>query len=335
MPGCHRCGAWTVPHEPVVMKFLRNTDEWVGLLVLVCIGLFIASVLHAGLLSDWFRPTATLRVVLPETGSQGLSAGADVELLGTRVGTIRRVVVDPSSRMYAQAELEEQATGFIRRDSKAVVRKRFGVAGAAYLDISRGSGTPLDWQFALIDASGERDPTENIGAMVDEVKQKIFPILTDAARAMRALADTAEAIAQGKGNVGHLLKDEELANQLAQMVANLKTATDQLNAALGQAQTLVASVAKPDSVPALVQRANDALASVQAASRDLARATPRLPALTRNVETTTANLPMLLTQTQQSMAELEKTLNQLRRTWPLSGSAVPESRRLSPGEVRP
>src|SRR3954453_347226 len=83
MPGCRRCGAWNVPHEPVVMKFLRNTDEWVGLLVLVCIGLFIASVLHAGLLSDWFRPTATLRVVLPETGSQGLSAGADVELLGT------------------------------------------------------------------------------------------------------------------------------------------------------------------------------------------------------------------------------------------------------------
>jgi phospholipid/cholesterol/gamma-HCH transport system substrate-binding protein len=317
------------------MRVLRNTDEWVGLLVLVCIGLFIASVLHAGLLSDWFRPTASLRVMLPETGSQGLSAGADVEVLGTRIGTIRRVVVESSGRMYAHAELEKQATGFIRRDSKAVVRKRFGVAGAAYLDIARGSGAPLDWEFALIDASGERDPTENIGAMIDEVKQKIFPILTDAARAMRALADTAEAIAQGKGNVGHLLKDEELVNQVGQMVANLKTATEQLNAALAQAQTLVASVAKPDGLPTLVQRANDALASVQSASRDLARATPHLPTLTRNATATTGTLPMLLTQTQQSMAELEKTLNQLRHTWPLSGSAVPESRRLSPGQVRP
>ena len=56
----------------------------------------------------------------------------------------------------------------------------------------------------------------------------------------------------------------------------MKTATDQLNAALGQAQTLVTSVSKPDGVPALVQRANEALASVQAASRDLARATLRL-----------------------------------------------------------
>jgi phospholipid/cholesterol/gamma-HCH transport system substrate-binding protein len=317
------------------MRFLRNTDEWIGFLVLVCIGVFIASVLHAGLLSDWFRPTASLRVMLPETGSQGLSAGADVEVLGTRVGTIRRVVVDPSRRIYAQAELEEQATGFIRRDSKAVVRKRFGVAGAAYLDISRGSGAPLDWQYALIDAASERDPTENISAMIDDVKQKITPILTDAARAMHALADTAEAIAQGKGNVGHLLKDEELANQLTQILASLKTATDQLNASLGQVQTLTASVSKPDGVPALLQRANETLASVQAASRDLARATPHLPALTRNAETGTANLPALMTQTQQTVAELEKTLNQLRHTWPLSGSAAPEPRRLSPGEVRP
>ena len=37
------------------MRFLRNTDEWIGLLVLVSIGLFVAGALHAGLLSDWFR----------------------------------------------------------------------------------------------------------------------------------------------------------------------------------------------------------------------------------------------------------------------------------------
>lgn len=141
------------------MKLLRNTDEWIGLLVLICVGIFVAGVLQAGLLSDWFRPTADLRVMLPESGSQGLAVGADIEVLGTHVGSIRRIVVDPSQRMYAQGELEEQATGYIRRDSKAVVKKRFGVAGAAYLDITRGSGTALDWHYAVIDAVTERDPT--------------------------------------------------------------------------------------------------------------------------------------------------------------------------------
>jgi phospholipid/cholesterol/gamma-HCH transport system substrate-binding protein len=317
------------------MRFLRHTDEWVGLLVVLSIVLFAAAVLHAGLLSDWFRQTDDLRVILPESGSQGLSAGADVQVLGTKVGAVRRIVVDPTQRMYAEVELDQQATGFIRRDSQALVKKQFGVAGAAYLDITRGSGPALDWHFAVIDAVAERDPTENIGAMVDQVKEKIFPVLDDAARAMHALADTAEGISQGHGNVGRLLKDDELVNALTVTLGNLKTATDKVNATLTQMQGLATAVSAPDGVPALLKRADASLASVEKATHDLAEATPRLPAITRNAATSSANLPALLTQSQESMAELEKTLNQLRHTWPLSGSAEPEARRLSPAEVRP
>ena len=317
------------------MRILRNTDEWIGLLVLLSIGVFIAAVLHAGLLSDWFRPTDTLRVILPETGSQGLSSGADVQVLGTKVGTVRRVVVDPSTRMYAEVELDQQATAFIRRDSHALVKKQFGVAGAAYLDITRGTGQPLDWKFAVIDAVTERDPTENIGAMIDQVKAKVFPILDDAAKTMHALADTTQSIAEGHGDVGRLLKNEDLANQLTQTLANLKTATNQLNASLADVNTVTATASGPQGVPALLHRADASLASVQKATHDLAAATPRLPAITRDVGTSTANLPALLTQTQATMVELEKLTDQLRHTWPLSGSAATEPRRLSPEQVRP
>jgi phospholipid/cholesterol/gamma-HCH transport system substrate-binding protein len=317
------------------MRLLRNTDEWVGLLVLVSIGLFVAGALHAGLLSDWFRPVAKLRVVLPESGSSGLSAGADIQVLGTRVGTIRHVVVDPNQRMYAEAELDEQATGFIRRDSKALLKKQFGVAGAAYLDISRGTGAPLDWKFAVIDAESERDPTENIGAVIDQVKQKIFPILDDVAHTTRALSDTAQGIAQGHGNIGRLVKDEDLAKQLAEMLGNLKLATEQLNATLADVKGLTTTVAGPDGVPMLLHRTDASLASVQQATHDLARSTPRLPAITRDVGASTANLPVLLAQSQETAAQLEKLLDQLRHTWPLSGTAAPEARRLAPGAVRP
>ena len=232
-------------------------------------------------------------------------------------------------------ELDEQATAFIRRDSKALVKKQFGVAGAAFLDIARGTGEPLDWTYAVIDAAAERDPTENIGAMIDQVKQKIFPILDDAARMMHALAETTEGISQGHGNIGRLVKNEDLADQLTQTLANLKTATEQLNAALGDVKGLTTTVTGPDGVPALLRRTDASLVSVQQATRDLARATPRLPAITRDVSTSTANLPALLTQSQETAAQLEKVLDQLRHTWPLSGSATPEARRLSPAEVRP
>ena len=60
--------------------------------------LFAGAVLQAGALRDWMRPTVTLRVLLPEQGVGGLSVGADVEVLGTRAGTVRRVVMEPAQR---------------------------------------------------------------------------------------------------------------------------------------------------------------------------------------------------------------------------------------------
>ena len=234
-----------------------------------------------------------------------------------------------------KAELEEQATGFIRRDSKAVVRKQFGVAGAAFLDISRGKGAQLDWNYAVIDAATERDPTENIGAMIDQVKQKVFPILDDVARTTHVLADTAEGISHGQGDIGRLLKNEDLTNQLSQTLVNLKAATEQLNATLSDVKGVTATVSGPEGVPALLHRADAALELTQKATHDLASATPRLPAITRDLGATAAGLPALLTQAQEAAAQLEKALDQLRHTWPLSGSAAPEPRRLSPAEVRP
>ena len=101
-------------------------------------------------------------------------------------------------------------------------------------------------------------------------------------------------------------------------------------------RALTATATGPEGVPALLRRTDASLASVQKATQDLARATPRLPAITRDVGTSTANLPALLTQSQETAAQLEKVLDQLRHTWPLSGSATTaEPRRLSPTEVRP
>ena len=161
---------------------LRYSDEWVGLLVIIAMLLFFGVAVEAGILSRWFQSNATLRILLPEQGSAGLSPGADVEVLGTKAGEVSRVVITPNQQMYAEASIEEQAVPFIRRDSVAVIRKRFGIAGAAYLDISRGRGQALDWGYAVIPGTTERDPTESVGTLIDEVRGKVFPVLDDLGR---------------------------------------------------------------------------------------------------------------------------------------------------------
>jgi len=310
----------------------RYMDEWVGLLVLLSVVVFLGVALQAGVLRDWFRPVSTLRILLPEAGVAGLSVGADVEVLGTKAGTISRIVIDPSQQMHAVAEIDEQATAFIRRDSQAVIRKRFGVAGAAYVDIARGRGPELDWHYAVIQAETERAPTETVGALIDEVRAKIFPVLDDAGHAMNSLAVTMKRVEQGQGSVGRLLSDQTLVRSLEATAADAQ-------AAAADARRMVAQLNAPEEgVPELLRRANQTLASMQGTMRNISQAAERAPRIAHNVESTTANIPSLLTQTQQSAHELEQTLAQLRRSWLLGGTAAGSeepSDRLPSTEVRP
>src|SRR5215469_12571391 len=181
-------GAWPSLGPYTNMIRLRYTDEWVGLLVIVAVLLFFGAVLEAGVLSYWFRPVSHLRIVLPQSGVGGLAVGADIEVLGIHAGTVRRIVLNPNQQMYAEADIDEQADAFIRRDSEAVIRRRFGLAGAAYVDISRGVGAPMNWSYAVIGATTERAPTDTISAMIDEIRQRVLPALDDARHMMNDVA---------------------------------------------------------------------------------------------------------------------------------------------------
>lgn len=324
---------------------MRHADEWVGLLVMVAVALFVAAILHAGVLRDWFRPVSHLRMVLPATGAAGLSVGADVEILGTHAGVVRRIVINPNQPMYAEADIDDQARAFIRRDSRATIRRRYGVAGAAYADISRGTGAQLDWNYAVIQAVTERDPTDSIGTLIDQLRQKIFPILDDAGRSTKALADVMERTQKGEGDVGRLLTDQTMVRDIEALVvkagaalSDLAQIESQLEPAARNVKNLSQSIdAHNGGVPDLLRRADTTLATLHQTMHELALAARRAPQITRNVESGTQDLPGLLTQTQETAHELEALAIQLRGVWLLGGGGKPppQPTRLPTDEVRP
>jgi phospholipid/cholesterol/gamma-HCH transport system substrate-binding protein len=324
---------------------LRYADEWVGLLVVAAVAAFLGAILQAGVLRDWFRPVSDLRIVLPETGVAGLSVGADVEVLGTHAGVIRRVVISPNQQMYAEAEIDDQARAFIRRDSQGTIRRRYGVAGAAYVDVSRGKGEELDWNYAVIQAVTERDPTESIGALIDQARQKIFPILDDAGRSTKALADVMEHMQKGEGDVGRLLTDETMVRDVEAIVAKASGIVSDLGQLVSELQLAASNVknlsqginARDSGVPGLLRRADATLATLQQSMRDLALATQRAPQIVHSVELGARDLPGLLTQTQQTAHQLEELAIQLRGLWLFGGGGKPppQSTRLPTYEVRP
>ncbi len=312
------------PDDPPQLLRLRHTDEWVGLLVILALALFFGAIFEAGVVRRWLRPDPELRIVLPQSGFAGLAVGADIDVLGTHAGAVKRIVLNPSGEMYALATIERQTDTFIQRNSTATIRLRYGVAGAAYVDISRGSGAPMDWNYAVLTATAEPNPTDTLTATLNKVTADVLPTLEHALHAMTALDELATGIKAGQGSAGRLLTDDTLIRQAEDTVATLKAEIAQLGPTLAMA-------------PGLLEQSHGVLANVQSMSRDLARATPQLPALARNATDSTSNLPTLLTQAQATMAELGKLLVQLRGSWVLGGDGAPKpnSARLPPREVRP
>jgi phospholipid/cholesterol/gamma-HCH transport system substrate-binding protein len=316
---------------------LRHTDEWVGLLVIVAVVFFLAAMIEAGVLSTWFRPVGHLRIVLPRSGVGGLSVGADIEVLGIRSGTVRQIVLNPNQQIYADADIDRQAEPFIRRDSEAVIRRTFGVAGAAYVDISRGTGAPMDWSYAVIDATTETAPTDTLTAMLTRAQQKVFPVLDDAKRTMDTLAVLTTDLQKGQGTVGRLLTDDSLAREAEEQIASLTPVIARLNDAAAKLDALAERTASAEEgVPELLRRADVLLANLQSATRQLALAATQIPAITHNLAGASADLPALLTQTEATAADLQRLVTQLRGLWLLGGGRLqPEQTRLPASQIRP
>jgi phospholipid/cholesterol/gamma-HCH transport system substrate-binding protein len=345
----------------------RYTNEAVGLFVLTAVLVFASALLYSGQVRKWFRPGETLKVVLPEAGLFGLSQGSKVEILGTAAGEVVDIVIDPNQRMYADVNIDKDMVPFIRSDSKATIRKTFGIAGDAYLDISRGFGQPLDWEEAVITAESDRSATESVGEMIDELRAKVFPVIDDAqvtiqnfsevAKKMRASGDEVEQLIanltsisgmlnRGEGAIGRFLTDDQFARDLERLIAGLNQNLKHVDPILTDLKMTTRNVSEFSVVvneqsrelPELIQSLKTTLASVEAVMTDLKRTTPQLPKIAGNVGDASDSLPVLVLQIQQVMVDLELLVKQLQSHWLFGGNhpeTAGQSSRITPLEVSP
>jgi phospholipid/cholesterol/gamma-HCH transport system substrate-binding protein len=345
----------------------RYTNEAVGLFVLITLLIFVAGLIYSGRVREWFNPGEALKVLLPDEGLSGLAKGSAVEILGTKAGEVRDIVINPSEKIYADVRIDREMAVFVRSDSKATIRRTFGIAGDAYLEITRGSGKPLDWEFAVISAVSDRKPTDTVGELIDEMREKVFPIIDDAQKAIQAfltvakelqdpnkgvqqllanMNSIADRIDRGEGTIGRLLTEDKLVRDLESLIARLDTETGRLGPVLDDLGATMQNVAafstqvnaQSADIPEMAHSLKEALASVEVVMKDLSQVTPQLPKIVKNVGDTTETLPVFVLQVQQMTVELERLIRQLQSSWLLGGSSGEDSRtagRLSPLEVKP
>jgi phospholipid/cholesterol/gamma-HCH transport system substrate-binding protein len=344
---------------PPQTKF-RYTNETVGLFVLITLLIFVAGFLYSAQVRKWFNPGQTLKVVLPDDGLFGLADGSMVEILGTRAGQIQEIVINPDQKIHAIARIDSDMAVFVRSDSRASIRRTFGIAGDAYLEITRGTAEPLDWEFAVITVHTDRRTSDSLAELIEELRAKILPVVDDSHKAILLLMEVArelqdpdkgvqqlldnltsitDRIDNGEGALGRLLTEDKLVRDLETLTARMGPILDDMEKTIENVSEFsVEFDIETGDIPQITRNLKKTLASMEMVMKDLSQTTPHLPQIVKNVGDTTDAVPVLVLQVQQVLVELERLIQQLQSHWLFGGRSrqpAQTENRISPLEVNP
>jgi phospholipid/cholesterol/gamma-HCH transport system substrate-binding protein len=286
---------------------LRRVNEITGTFVLVVVGVLIATVMWAGHSQRWFKSRVALRIVLPEAGAAGIRQGSEVYFLGTLVGSVSDVVVDPTGRMEAEVNIRRDFFRFVRADSSAVVKMKFGVAGDSFFEITRGQGRPLPEKDASIICNEQFQSA--LESAVEEIRRETLLVLKKTSTGL----DTWNQLGVDLGKTQQ---------RLDRITIHLENVATGIEAGKGTVGRLIADPALADEAQSLLAQANQVISVLQGMETNLnvvlknvQDGTARLPEITDAVADEAKDLPGLARQTQTSMRELERLVEAMQRTW--------------------
>jgi phospholipid/cholesterol/gamma-HCH transport system substrate-binding protein len=308
----------------------RRVHEITGTFVLIVVAVLIAAVVWTGRSQRWFKSNVTLRIILPETGAAGIRQGSEVYFLGTLVGSVYDVVVDKAGGMEARTSIRHDFFLFVRADSSAVVKKKFGVAGDSFFEITRGQGRPLPEKNASIKCNEQFQSA--LESAIEEIRRETVLVLKKSSLGL----DTWTQLGTG------LVQTRQHLDQVAIRLENLSAGIEQGKGTIGK---LLTDTSLADEAQKLLGQANQTMSQLQgvvtnlnAAVKNVQTGTERLPEISAAVAAEARDLPGLVQQTQTSMRELERLIEALQRHWLLRkyvNSTNPPPQSQLPGRKEP
>jgi phospholipid/cholesterol/gamma-HCH transport system substrate-binding protein len=236
------------------------------------LGLFVAlAVLAAAIILEMvggvemFR--AGYRVHALFASAQELKEGDRVKMAGVEIGRVEKIRLDETNNKV-RVIMKVRADAAVKTDSVATI-KFAGLLGQNFVSIDFGTpGAPrlkndqliasveqpdLSAMMQKLDKASEGlenlsksftgDKIDNLlGPFTDFLKANRGPLTATIANVQSISADLSAQIAQGKGTVGKLIKDESLYNSALTTVTNLQETAAEIKRAVADARKIVDQV---------------------------------------------------------------------------------------------
>src|ERR1017187_7247461 len=227
---------------------------------------FVAMVILAVLIflltgnSSIFERDETVRTYMAD--GAGMTQGRSVLLNGILVGAVQGIKLsgskDPRRAVEFELTIKEKYMRDIPDDSTAAVTAA-NLLGSKFIDITKGqSATPVKPGGELRSLQ-----TQDIPELMAQSANLIQTLQDISKRADAMLAD----IDAGKGNLGKLLRDDELYKQFTELTAKLDATIDRINSGQGTVGQLLVN-------PQMYDAMNGAMREFQALAKDI-RSNPK------------------------------------------------------------
>jgi phospholipid/cholesterol/gamma-HCH transport system substrate-binding protein len=313
----------------------RHVNEITGTFVILVVVVLIAAIVWMAYNQRWFRGTVTLRIVLPEAGAAGIRQGSEVYFLGTLVGTVSDVIVDAAGRMEARTRIRSDFFRFVREDSSAVVKKKFGVAGDAYFDITRGMGEPLPKKDASIVC---RELPGTMETAIEEVRSAVLPVLQKLSVGVDTWTTLGAKLSPGADAWTRLGTNlSESRQHLDQLIARVDGLVAGVEQGKGTAGKLLTDPAVADELKTILDKGNASMDQLQGILKEVQLTGTDLSAVSEALAVEAKDLPGLVLQTQQTLYELERLIEGIEKVWPIRSHIEQRqpNTRIPPSEVVP
>lgn len=217
----------------------RYANEIAGAFVLLTLALLLAGIFVAGHAQGWFERKLILQTRFDtEEGAFGLQEGDEIRISNLKAGRIGRISPQPDGMIVATLEIQNRFRSLVRQGAVAKVRKIWGVAGDALVEIDVVKGDPLrggDW----IPNKKNEELMEMAKKVLDDVQKVVLPIMDETKGILSNLNSITKKIEKGEGLAGAVLNDKGLADDVKSTVAHVEGLVDSVKGSLGHLDGLV------------------------------------------------------------------------------------------------
>lgn len=224
------------------MKQSNSQKFNLGLFVILSTVILVAALYFIGNRQNLFGKTFKISVLFNNVN--GLQLGNNVRYSGINVGTVKGITMINDSTISVEMIIEDKMLNHIKKNAVAGISSD-GLVGSMIINIAPGKEVSTAITRGDTIKSYSKISTTDMLETLNTTNDNAAMLTSD-------LLKITKSIKQGKGALGMLIEDEELAVNLKHIVINLKTSSSEAAKTIRELKGIINSINYDESLAAVL-----------------------------------------------------------------------------------